>query len=521
MRHTPEKKITVNKIGGSNMSQLNQVLNLVKFLQENGESPVLVVSAFHGVTDALIEALDQLDGQDYTLADIEHAMTPVLEIIKQKISEFIKSDTHKQKAIDHLQREYQLCVEILITHKAVTTTLSPSQQTWPTRDKIIAFGERTVIGILEAFLSANDIQATAINDITYFKNGKSKPSKSELHEGIQRGIADKLQGHITEIHDRILIIGGHITNVGNGMVIEIGRSYTDTTAVDTTAALKNLLNTDVAATVAWKDVDGIMSSDPRQLDPAINRAIRHPDISLDEAMEMAGANSTVMQVDSLALAKEVEIPLVLKNIQKPDEDGTTFHVEEVTTNLPFKIVMANRLEDTISCKIPQMATQSGFAAALTEAFAKNGISLNDIITSSTTIDFTINLPPDKADRDELRKRIRKTLQQIRRLEINGEIHVCKSQWRKEHQANLVIIGNEMRNTAGILSNITGVLAALGINIEMASQTAAQRQISFHIDHKDALRAVQALHRVFLDKDKKYVQKEITPRMTANTERFLR
>lgn len=516
---TPEKSITVNKIGGSNMSQMNEVLGLVKVLHDQNEAPILVVSAFEGVTNALIGAMDkQLDGTDYDENSIRQAFRPVLDIINGKIDEFIKEDRYKKQAHEHVEREMDICVAVLMTHKQVTKTLAPDNKTYPTRDKITAFGERSVVGILEAFLQENTVAARAIKDVEY-RGNEGETSKGELHKGIQKGIAEAVESHREKIDQEILIIGGHVKNVLRGMVKEIGRSYTDTTAVDVTVALEKLLGIPVASTVAWKDVDGVLSGDPKQLDPKVNSPKVYSDISLNEGMELAGANSTLMQVDALSLAMEEGISLSLKNIKKPRDEGTTFNVEETTTDFPFKIVMANKMEDTISCKIPSMAVRPGFAARLTKAFDDNGVSINDIITSSTTIDFTVNLPPDEADKKELRKRIRKTIAEIRNIEVDGEVYRCDSKWQKQNKANVVIIGDELSNATGILSVITGVLSSQGINIDMLAQTGEQRKISFYVDHKDAYRAVQVLHRVFIDKDEEFGQ-GVVARIQENISRFL-
>lgn len=511
-----ERSVTVNKIGGANMSQLDEVLNLVKVLQEQNEAPVLVVSAFKEVTNTLISAMDNLNGTDYNEDSIRAAFEPVLGIVNGKIDEFFRVDKYKEQAHAHVVREMDICIEILMTHKAVTTSLAPHDKTYQTRDKIIAFGERSVVGVLEAFLQENQINAKALCDIQY-KGNNSRPSKRELHRGIQKGIAESLAPHKDEIDKQILIIGGHVKDTARGMVTEIGRSYTDTTALDTTVALKNL-GVPVDSTVAWKDVDGVLSADPNQLNEKINNPTVHHYVSLNEGMELAGAGSTLMQVEALDLAMEERTPLSIKNIKKPRGEGTTFTVGESRTELPFKIITANRRVDVISCKIPKMAVQAGFAEALTKVFADSNVSLNDILTSSTTINFTVNLPSGTADQQELRKRIQRVITKLSNIQVNGETHECNPEW-DQSKANVVIIGDELRNTRGVLNIITGVLAAERINIDGIEHTIEQRKISFYIDQKDADKAVQALHRVFIDKDHAFAA-EVASEMDGNIKRFL-
>ncbi len=516
-----EKSITVNKIGGANMSRLDQVLNLVRVLREKGENPILVVSAFKGVTDHLIQALDQLDGKDYDEAAIREAFKKAFDIVTEKIDEFIKTEDRKSQAREHVQKEMDICIQTLLTHKQITTALAPDSKTYEVRDKIIAFGERSAVGVLEAYLQENEVTAKAINDVAYKGNGEAagtKVSKRELHRGIQRGIAEALSPEIGEVDQRILIIGGHVKDVLRGMIPEIGRSYTDTTAVDTTLAIERILRRPVDATIAWKEVSGILSADPKQLDPTVNTPRVHHDVSLREAIEFAGSGSEVMQLDALSLALTEEVSLALKDIKNPEAEGTTFSIGESRSEFPFKVVRFNKNVDIVSFTIPEMEMTPGFVAELAQPFKEQGISINDILTAGTSISLTINLPTGDAEKTELRRRIRKTIARLRSIKLGEEVYECNPQWDKS-KANVVVIGDELKGAAGILSIISGVLAAHRISIEGITHDSEQRKISLYVDKKNATKAVQALHRVFIDKDEEYA-KEIAGKIQDVMNSFL-
>ncbi|MEZ4087552.1 MAG: ACT domain-containing protein [Candidatus Gracilibacteria bacterium] len=495
-----ERSVTVNKIGGANMSKLDQVLNLVRSLREEGETPILVVSAFKGVTNKLYDMLDQLHDTDYEEADIDRAFQPALDIIKGKIDEFFKTEEHKKMAYSHVLREIQIVKNVLRMHKRVSNVLAPQAATYEARDKVIAFGERSVIGVLEAFLQENRVMAEAVNDVEFHANGGSRTSKEDLHEGIQEGIATKLKEVMHGWDEEVLILGGHIKGTPRGMTVDIGRSYSDTTAVDVTAALSHHMGFYVDKTVMWKEVDGVMSADPRQLDLTINTPIVHEDVSYDEAFEMAGSGSQLMQIDALRLGWEMGIPLVLKNIDRPKGVGTTFGRSWPQTAAPFKVVMANRNVDAVSYKIPQMANQPGFLHAMTGLFDQEDVSVTDIFSSGIVVGFSVNLPSDEADQKVLRAKIRRINRAMENLVVHGKGYACTIEWHKG-DANLVLVGDELKQNRGVFSRITSVLAEEGINIRATTQTHAERRISFMIPKGFAEKAVQALHREFLDQKK--------------------
>jgi aspartate kinase len=61
-------------------------------------------------------------------------------------------------------------------------------------------------------------------------------------------------------------------------------------------------------------------------------------------------------------------------------------------------------------------------------------------------------------------------------------------------AIVCLVGEDIRGRVGIASEIFGVLATGGINIRMIAQGASEISLSFVVDEKDAVHAVQLLHR---------------------------
>lgn len=506
MKNTPqaEFKITVNKIGGANVSQMDEVLNLVKILQEQGESPILVLSAFKGITDQLTDALDILDDRNYTKAKINEAFKPALEVIDQKIQEFIKKKENQKKAQEYVKNTFNICIGALIKHKEITTILKPQPNTFEVRDVIIGFGEQSVIGVVEAFLEENHIPALAVPDVSYLETqiprDKNKPlSHQVLHEKIQAGIAQAIHKVQDQITQKVIILGGFVQDIPDGIINRIGRSYSDATAVDTSAALESL-HLPIEKTVFWKDVDGVMTSNPKDLEAEVNTPKKITDVSLSEGLEMASSGSTLLHIDALALADRFKVPLNLKNIKKPAKEGTHYSPTEVKTNLPFKTIYANSDVDTINITIPEMATESGFLEEITRILSKYNLNVNEDLPGGTSITYAIPLPRDDADRKAVRKRIRQASNELRKITVDNEQYNCDVEWGKRNLANISIIGDELKNQDGILGLIASVLGTYHINIIGSVQNISQRKISFYIDHKKAKQAVQMLHGFFIDKN---------------------
>jgi len=513
------KFLSVNKVGGSSVSQMKDVMDLVEARKNQGESPVLVVSAFKGVTDELVDALSVLNETEYTREDIQAALSKAKKIVFDKIYEYIHTQEYQQQALDHVEATLEVAIQALLTHKNVSKVLEPindsdiTNEVYTVRDKVIAFGEQSVVGVLEAYLEEQGIKAKAIKDVSFKpEDGSdiSKLSKRELQAGVQRGIAESLEPHKESISDTVLIIGGHVSNVRRGMVREIGRSYTDTTAADTTVALKSL-GLEVNNTIYWKEVDGLLSADPRQLENSSNPVL-HRKVSLKEAIEAAAAGSQLMQIDALKIALQHDLTLSIGNINNPNEIGTTFVPEEVKTDHPFKIVMSNSAVDIIHIKSSDKAALPGFFKVFGEILKKHDLSAHDSMTSGTSTDYTIVLPKDKADKVELRSRIKKAVEDMARVTVNNEVYEMDIEI-DQGVSNLVVIGDELANK-GSVACIMAVLAAEGIQSEGIVQNTDLHRLSLYVPEKDALKGVRSLHRFFIDKDLDY-RSRITDQVTAN------
>lgn len=100
--------------------------------------------------------------------------------------------------------------------------------------------------------------------------------------------------------------------VPNGLLTSIGRGYTDLTAALIAAGIF------AEELQIWKEVDGIFTADPRQ----VPRARRVPRVTPEEAAELTYFGSEVIHCIAMDQVIRKHIPIRLKNVQKPLNEGT-------------------------------------------------------------------------------------------------------------------------------------------------------------------------------------------------------
>lgn len=514
---TTPQPTTVNKIGGANMSQLDVVKQLVDTLEARKENMVLVVSAFEGVTDTLTKAMDRLSGTDYSEADIDTAFLPV----KAKHDEMIAKFFPGERAIPVIAKyttDFGILRQSLMTHKQTSNVLMPKEGSFAIRDQVVGFGEHMSAAFLNIYLEQEGKQSKHFENVMADKEilEQGPITRRRLHEAKKKGITEALR---TETRSNVIrILGGHVGGTPKGLIPHQGRGYSDIMAVDTTLALQDM-GEDLTATRFWKVVDGYYTANPDDLEKGKNTPIFHPDISNDEALENASAGGGLISIGALALAAEYGVDLHIRNIKKFDPDfGTNVTTGEVVTNYLFKTIVDNPRIHAITINLAQMADQDGFAAAISERFAEEGLSVDQIGTDGTSMTFTTALPKDKADQEECKRKIRRIKRELSVIDINGDRYEIKDfKWHKD-KATVSVTGNELINNPGVLGSIHSTLTASGIKVHLVSHSILQKRFSFLIDPEKCKDAVRLIHSVYVDDDQAVIE-EVDKKRAAQEKRM--
>lgn len=513
------------------MSRLDQVGKLVEHLKQKEERPILVVSAFEKVTNALLKAIDaeHLDGKNYSESDIAVAFQPAKKLIYDVIENHFKADDggNKHQAMVAVEARFQGVAGLLMAHKATGAGLFPGDNTWQIRDKVIALGEETAVDVLDFYLKENGYDSLGVQGVQAlpFEGPADQPvSKPELHRHIVEGQKAKLGQLAAEdsgLDDKILIFGGHVGGTKRGIKEDVGRSYSDTTAIDLEEAynqcqaISGVIKGKIDKVIFWKNVDGYYTTDPKDLDNGAD-AVHVGDVSYIEASEIAGAGSQLLQIQAIILAKLADVCMIVANILNPDGKTTTVSSIKTVTDRPFK-VLVTQVVDIVSFECLDMVAQSGFAAVIFDAFKRKHINIVDTMDRGAKVAFACPLPKDLAELQRMRDAIREICVENRTIVIDGECfeHV-NADWEKGTHAILSVIGNELvNNSAKIFSEILAVLAAYHIKAEGKSTGI---KITLYVPETQRQEAVQHLHDYFIAKDKA-TREHVALSKAKNAQRF--
>jgi len=436
----------VMKFGGSSVrdaERIHYVTNLVRASLPN--RPLLVISALGSTTNDLIAA-----GQG--------ALKGKVDLDKVRSHHL---DTAKALSVATYDLE-ALFAELRDLLKGISLLQELSKKTL---DHLLSFGERLAVRIVAPYLAQSGVPARHFDgwDVGFVTD--SKFNDAEIQEETYRNIAERLGG-LKGDYSYTPVITGFIGKDANGCITTFGRGGSDLTASVVGAALQ------VDEIQVWKDVDGILTSDPRLVQAAVPVA----GISFEEASELAYFGAKVLHPLSMQPAMQKNIPVRVKNSYNPEHPGTLVTASGAAMNGLVKAITCKRNVTLIDIVSSRMLGQYGFLARVFAAFETHKISVDMVATSEVSISLTLDTAHDLAA-------LKRDLERISSVDI------------KKGKAIVTIIG-EVARSSEILEKTFGVCSRLGVNVQMISQGASKVNISFIVDDAQSSEIVRALHGAF-------------------------
>lgn len=277
--------------------------------------------------------------------------------------------------------------------------------------------------------------------------------------------------------DKIVVVAGFQGISPENSITTLGRGGSDLTAI----ALAGALKADICE--IYTDVEGIFTADPNR----VSSAKLIPFISYDELLEMASTGAKVMQSRAVEFAKKYKINFVVKSTFK-DGEGTMVKEVEIKEGAVVSSVSID--ENQAKITIFRVPDRPGIAGKIFSSLGNEGINVDVIVQNVgrdnfADISFTVNIN----EMDKAKRIVEKIGKEIKAEKIIADPDICK----------VSIIGIGMMNHPGVAGRMFTTLAKNNINIEMISTS--EIKISCVIRKKEGEKALKALHKEFIEKEK--------------------
>ncbi|KAI0024799.1 aspartate kinase [Xylariomycetidae sp. FL0641] len=379
------------------------------------------------------------------------------------------------------------------------------------KDRAISVGEKLACMIMSACLNSSGTpsKVVSLEDVVASTFG---PLIDDQVSAIERLgsrfyslLRDEIASRIRDCGQAVPIVTGFFGIMPDSLLHRVGRGYSDLCAAMCAASV------DAVELQIWKEVDGIFTADPRKVPSARLLSTVTP----EEAAELTYYGSEVIHPLTMDQIHEAGIPLRLKNVFKPLGHGTIiypsanpstpemlaspadtdserpsnpsprssfmlengYHGSQQERRKPTAVTTKDDIS-LINVTCNRNTKSQGFLMQVFGCLERNNVQVDLVTTSERHVSLAIHSPGEGF----ATLRLKEELQRFGDVAITPKMSI------------VTLVGQRMRNVVGISSETLTALASEHINIHLVSQGASEINISVVVHAKDAIAAMNAIHR---------------------------
>jgi len=437
-------QIKVAKFGGSSLADAAQFRKVAAIVKAEPERHYVVASApgkrFSGdvkVTDMLLQCYE--DARDMKSID------GLFQQVKDRY----------QQIIDELGLSFSLEEDFDAIRSALQSRHSG-------RDYVASRGEYLNSKILAVFLGFEFIDAAKY---IFFREDGTLDSE-RTNENLGRALQDIPYA----------VVPGFYGSMPNGTIKTFSRGGSDVTG----SIVARAVSADLYEN--WTDVSGMLMADPRCVEnPAVIDLITYK-----ELRELSYMGATVLHEDAVFPVRIANIPINIRNTNRPEDPGTMIVAEADQQISPYIItgVSGKKGFSIINVEKDMMNSEVGFGLRVLEVLAKHNVSFEHMPTGIDTLSVVVNTNAIAPIRGQL-------IAEIARATNLDSIMI------EDGLALVAIVGRGMRAAKGTAARVCTALSEAGINIKMLDQGSSELNIILGIDDKDLPATLNAIYSAFV------------------------
>ena len=360
----------VIKIGGGCLKDGPTAKIILDLAAARGKGNIFVVSAFYGITNALISGIDAALASEDTIEGVIQDLKTRHQII---VDCLVKTPEEKKRTLRKLD-------ELLGKLERYYFGISFTREATPRmRDMIAVSGERMSAMILAAAMAARNIESGVVlpEEAGIITDGKFMDATA-LMAPTRENLSLRLGRQVTE--NKILFVPGFYGISETGEITTFGRGGSDYSAAVVTAGVSaDLLE-------IWKDTPGFMTADPDNIPEC--RLI--PELTYEEAAELAYTGAGILHPRTVEPVRQAGIDIAVKNTYDPDARGSRITRQAREADTVIKSVSYTRDVAILKIHASGVGARQGILSLITQAVSGGGINIKSVVTSQTCISLLVS-----------------------------------------------------------------------------------------------------------------------------------
>ena len=427
----------VVKFGGSSLADSNQFKKVKNIIEQDPSRRIVVVSALgkrnkqdHKITDLLY----------LTGAHLKYGVdaSSVFEIVKSRYLE-VKEDLGL--SID-LEKEFAI-IESNFSSKI-------------DEEYLVSRGEFLAAKLMADYLGFTFVDAA--NLIFFDYDGKINENK--IYDALQENLKD----------GRNIVVPGFYGSYPDGKIHLLSRGGSDVTG--------SILAKASSASIYenWTDVSGFLVTDPRIVtDP---KQIK--EISYEELRELSYMGANVLHEDTIFPVQELDIPINVKNTNRPLDVGTIITSNPLDTSEIITGIAGKKDYLSITIIKKQKTPKLIVIREVLDVLAKYNINVEHMPSSIDSFSLIINA-------SEINKRLYEVIAEIKQLEAVTDVIV------EQGIALVAVVGRNMALKPGISAKLFSIFGSNGINIKVIAQASQELSIIVGVENSQFEKAIKAIY----------------------------
>jgi len=273
------------------------------------------------------------------------------------------------------------------------------------------------------------------------------------------------------------VVTGFIAQDEQGHITTLGRGGSDLTASTLGAAVG------VDEIQVWKDVDGVMSANPK----VVPKATPVQFMSFQEATELAHFGAQVLHPETMVPAMAYNIPVRVKNSYDSSHPGTVITSGKDKGSSRARRTLVTTITTKHNVELVDIVSTGvlGQRAFLTKVFStleEHNLCVDVVAIHEVSISLTLD--HNKIGVTETAQRVMKSL--------------CDYATVSSRNASCAILSliADVERSSEVLATVFATLKAEGVRVELLSEGASKLNIVLVIREEDCERTLKILHRRF-------------------------
>ncbi len=435
--------LKVCKFGGTSMADGNTMQAVKKIIDSDVKRKYVVVSApgkrFNGdvkVTDLLYACYGEL---------------------KEK-GDCSQSFAKVRARFESIVKELNLSMDIKAVLDETQRRLNEEQS----EDFTASRGEYLSARIMAELLGVKFIDG---EDVVFFKeDGRLDGEKT--YRAISQAVADGANA----------VFPGFYGRGADGKVKTFSRGGSDISG----AIVARAVNASVYEN--WTDVSGFLACDPRIVDNP--RRIKN--LSYKELRELSYMGANVLHSESIFPVRKANIPIVIKNTFRPDDEGTSIlPISQYTPDGTVVTGIAGKKNFTvILIEKNHMNNEIGFVRKVLSVLEREGVSVEHIPSGIDTMSVVV-------DSEEIQGyKLEQIIEGIKNEADPDVIRVM------ENVALIATVGHGMSSSIGTSARLFDAMARANVNAKMIDQGSSELNIIVGVKNEDCEKCISAIYHEF-------------------------